>query len=60
MVAPKNEVGLPDILRLFAVVEGIVTGPLNVNPELWNAFVPILATKAGIVIDVNALQYWNA
>ena len=46
-----------------AVVVSIVTAPpespLFVNPEDKKAFVPILVTELGIVIDVKAAQDWN-
>jgi len=52
LVAPKNEVELPDIPRVFAVAVGIVT---FVNPEIWNAPATILVTdKIGVnVTDVR-------
>jgi hypothetical protein len=57
LVAPKNEIGLPDIPRPFTV--GIVS-VLFVNPELWNAVLSILVTELGIVTDVNAAHESNA
>ena len=57
MVAPKNEIGLSDILRPFAV--GIVS-VLFVNPEFKNALSPTLVTELGIVTDVNEEHDENA
>ena len=57
MVAPKNEIGLPDIPRPFTV--GIVSVLFD-NPELENAVLSILVTELGIVTDVNAVHDTNA
>ncbi len=43
--------------NVAAVAFAIVT---VINPDDWNAFVPIVVTELGIVTDVKLEQPWNA